>query len=116
MGSKRYKQLQTDDFLNELEEYCGNTFANDFKKTYYYTKISEMLIYENHDLYIEKDEKVTTTFLGRLTLPLLLILYVLLFLVLNPLNWLFKGKKLYLNNLGKFGKFIKYWSDKSGLK
>lgn len=114
MAKRRYRKLYASDLLKEIKYYQGENFAKDFSKTYYYSKILDMLLTNNTDLYIKEPmSKVKSIFIIRLTYPLYII-FNLLFLITGAIYWLLTGKYLSLDTKNKLRQFIEKWDDLGG--
>jgi len=86
MKLTKVKPLYTTDFNNLIEERHGKEFLKDFKETYYYNKIADLLY--DRDLFIRDFSKRNSRL--RVTFPLFWIV-VLLLNIFSCLKWLFTG-------------------------
>lgn len=105
----KVKKLYSDDFLKKIEYSTGKQFVEDFKKTYYWEKLSRAIYEENFYVrdYPKNKAKLRITFLPFLTC--ILILYVIsLFKYLFTGTFYFAEKSLIIRKMIACDKYCKF--------
>jgi hypothetical protein len=82
----KVKKIYPSDFLKEIEYSTSKQFVEDFKKTYYWEKLSDVIF--NNSFYVIDFPKNKAKL--RITFPLFLIC-LLFFNFLASMKWMFTG-------------------------
>ena len=109
MLTSKVKKIYPQDFLNEIEYSTGKQFVEDFKKTYYWQKLSTAIFDEDFYVrdYPENKPKLRITFLPFLIC--ILILYVVsLFKYLFTGTFQFGEKNLIIRKMIAWDKYCRF--------
>lgn len=92
----------------------GEKFFNDFKNTYYYSKL-RTAIYNSNRLYKVKEKKTHKgSTLFRLTFPLFILSSYSVYFIIGGIKWVLTGENDVLSNDTKIRKFFNKWNDLGG--
>lgn len=114
MGKSRYKKLYTSDLEKEIKYEHGEQFLQDFKKTYYWNKLSDVF-FESRNLYYREWNRPKKGSVGfRLTYPIFIISALTIHWLGGGLKWIFTGDSEIFKPKSKIRLFFEKWNDKGG--
>lgn len=114
MGKSRYKKLYMSDLEKEIKYEHGEQFLKDFKQTYYYTKLIDVISESRELYYREWNRPKKGSVLYRLTFPIFIILILLVHFIGGGVKWVFTGDSEIFKPKSKIRLFFEKWNDKGG--
>lgn len=114
MVKSRYKRLYMSDLEKEIKYEHGEKFLDEFRGTYYYTKL-RTVIFESRNLYYRDwNRPKKGSILYRLTFPVFIILILLVFFIGGSIKWVLFGDSEIFKPKSKIRLFFEKWNDKGG--
>lgn len=114
MGKSRYKKLYMSDLEKEIKYEHGEQFLKDFKQTYYYTKLIDVISESRELYYREWNRPKKGSVLYRLTFPIFIILILLVYSIGGGVKWVLFGDSEIFKPKSKIRLFFEKWNDKGG--
>lgn len=105
----RTKKLYPSAFLEEIEETTGKQFVEDFRKTYYWNKISDALMESNFRIEEDLKEKAKLRITFIPFLICILILYIVaLFKYVFTGTFYFNGENFVIRKMVAWDKYCRF--------
>lgn len=114
MGQTRYRKLDLYDLEKDIKYKHGEQFLQDFKKTYYWSKLSSVMFESRNLYYREWNKPKKGNILYRLTFPIFIILILLVHSIGGSFKWVFTGDSEIFKPKSRIRLFFEKWNDKGG--